>query len=104
MEDKLIAAIVAMLLAAAGWLKSHSEVNDVKADRERTKNERDTKIALLEQKCDMLQKRLDDGQVRFDKMDAELKSVNDKLITIITKVDTIIGMKARSHTPEKEPL
>ena len=104
MEDKLIAAIIAMLLAAAGWLKSHSEVNDVKADREKTKNERDTKIALLEQKCEMLQKRLDDGQVRFDKMDAELKAVNDKLITIITKVDTIIGMKARSHIPEKEPL
>lgn len=104
MDNELIAAIVAVLLAAAGWLKSHSEVESVKKDREVTKADRDTKIALLEQKCDMLERRLDDGQVRFDRMDDELKAINKSLITIITKVDTLVNMKERSHTPESRPL
>ena len=104
MDEQLIAAIVAVLLALAGWLKSHSEVESVKKDREVTKADRDTKIALLEQKCEMLERRLDDGNVRFDRMDDELKAINKSLITIITKVDTIANMKVRSHTPEDRPI
>lgn len=102
MDNELIAAIVAVLLAAAGWLKSHSEVADVKKDREATKAERDTKIALLEQKCEMLERRLDDGNSRFDRMDAELKAINNSLTTIITKVDMML--RKSGHTPEDKPI
>lgn len=102
MDNELIAAIVAVLLAAAGWLKSHSEVADVKKDREATKAERDTKIALLEQKCEMLERRLDDGNSRFDRMDAELKAINNSLTTIITKVDMML--RKSGHTPEDRPI
>ena len=102
MDNELIAAIVAVLLAAAGWLKSHSEVADVKKDREATKAERDTKIALLEQKCEMLERRLDDGNSRFDRMDAELKAINNSLATIITKVDVML--RKSGHTPEDRPI
>lgn len=102
MDNELIAAIVAVLLAVAGWIKSHSEVADVKKDREATKAERDTKIALLEQKCEMLERRLDDGNSRFDRMDAELKAINNSLATIITKVDMML--RKSGHTPEDRPI
>ena len=102
MDEQLIAAIVAVLLALAGWLKSHSEVVDVKKDREATKAQRDTKIALLEQKCAMLEQRLDDGNSRFDRMDDELKAINKSLTTIITKVDMML--RKSGHTPEDGPV
>lgn len=102
MDEQLIAAIVAVLLALAGWLKSHSEVESVKKDREVTKADRDTKIALLEQKYEMLEKRLDDGNSRFDRMDSELKAINHSLTTIITKVDMML--RKSGHTPEDRPI
>lgn len=104
MDNEVIAAIVAVLLAAAGWLKSHSEVQEVVRDRESTKHERDTKIALLEQKCEFLEDRLGDGDSRFDRMDAELKEMNKNLGNITGQLKTLISMKERSHTPESRPL
>lgn len=115
MDEQLIAAIVAVLLALAGWLKSHSEVVDVKKDREATKAQRDTKIALLEQRCQMLEKRLEDGNSRFDNLDKEIKAMNEKfdgkmekmnekLTAVITGLDTLISMKTKSHTPEDRPI
>ena len=102
MDNELIAAIVAVLLAAAGWLKSHSEVESVKKAREVSKADRDTEIALLKQKCEMLSQRLDDGQSRFDRIEGDLKEINKSLTTIITKVDMML--RRSGHTPEKEPL
>lgn len=102
MDNELIAAIVAVLLAAAGWLKSHSEVESVKKAREVTKADRDTEIALLKQRCEMLSQRLDDGQSRFDRIEGDLKEINKSLTTIITKVDMML--RRSGHTPEKEPL
>lgn len=85
MDNELIAAIVAVLLAAAGWLKSHSEVAEVKADREQTKKDRDTKIALLEQQCSEMRKRLDDG-------DAVMKGLQSTLSELNANVSFIRGM------------
>ena len=115
MDEQLIAAIAALLLAIAGWLKSHSEVESVKKDREVTKADRDTKIALLEQKCETLERRLEDGNSRFDNLDNEIKAMNEKfdsnmgnmrekLTSVITKLDTLLSLKSRSHTPEDRPL
>lgn len=115
LQSKFVAGFLSLVLAAAAWFKSHTEVNDVKADREKTKNERDTKIALLEQKVEMLEKqleedrirfekRMDEGSQRFDRIDSDMKSMNDKLTTIITKFDTLLSIKAKAHTPEREPL
>jgi predicted nuclease with TOPRIM domain len=115
MEEKLITAIIALILAVAAWLKSHSEVENVKKDRELTKADRDTKIALLEQKCEMLESRLNDGNSRFDSLDTEMKSMNEKfdgkmgsmnekLVAVCTKLDVLIGIKNKSHTPEERPL
>ena len=111
----LIGSVVIFLTAAAGLFKVWTDLAKVKADRESTKHERDTKIALLEQECKFLRGRLDEGQDRFDKIDVEIKSMNDKfsgkmetmsekLTTIITKFDSMIAVQKRSHTPEDKPL
>lgn len=89
----LVNAIVAVLVAAAGWLKSHTEVNAVKRDRESTKVERDTKIALLESKVSDLEKRLEDGSSRFDRIEDELKSTNKTLSEIVGSLNTLITLK-----------
>ena len=94
MDDAvLVNAIVAVLVAAAGWLKSHTEVNAVKRDRESTKVERDTKIALLESKVSDLDKRLEDGSSRFDRIEDELKSTNKTLSEIVGSLNTLITLK-----------
>ena len=93
MDAVLVNAIVAVLVAAAGWLKSHTEVNAVKRDRESTKVERDTKIALLESKVSDLDKRLEDGSSRFDRIEDELKSTNKTLSEIVGSLNTLITLK-----------
>ena len=94
MDDAvLVNAFVAVLVAAAGWLKSHTEVNAVKRDRESTKVERDTKIALLESKVSDLDKRLEDGSSRFDRIEDELKSTNKTLSEIVGSLNTLITLK-----------
>lgn len=103
-NPELIGSIVGVLIAAAGWLKSHSEVGEVKKDREATKHERDTKIALLEQKCEFLENRLSDGDNHFERMDSELKQMNHNLGVITGQLKTLVSMKTRSHTPEEGPV
>ena len=94
MDDAvLVNAVVAVLVAAAGWFKSHTEVNAVKHDRESTKVERDTKIALLESKVSDLEKRLEDGSSRFDRIEDELKSTNKTLSEIVGSLNTLITLK-----------
>lgn len=89
----LVNAIVAVLVAAAGWIKSHTEVNAVKRDRESTKVERDTKIALLESKVSDLDKRFEDGSSRFERIEDELKSTNKTLSEIVGSLNTLITLK-----------
>lgn len=83
MNEQLLAAIIAVLVAAAGWLKSHTEVNAVKRDRENTKVERDTRIAILESKVAEMDKRLEEGNDRFERFERELKETNGMLRELI---------------------
>ena len=41
MTPELVAAIIAVLMAAANWLKSKTEIDKIKADRLETKSSRD---------------------------------------------------------------
>ena len=86
MDNELIAAIVAVLLAAAGWLKM----------------ERDTKIALLEQKVAEHDKMMENGNERFDRIERELKETNGLLREMLGMFK--MTTKAASHTPEERPL
>lgn len=98
MDEQLIAAIVAVLLAAAGWLKSHSEVQSVKRDRESTKVERDTKMAVMEQKNQELEKRLDNAEMRTGKIEDKLDKTNMLLSQLVGMFKATL--RAKSHQPE----
>lgn len=70
--------------------KAKSEAKDAKdraeaiaKDREVTKIERDTKIALLEAKCSEMEKRLNEGNDRFERFEKELKETNGMLRELI---------------------
>ena len=90
-SEQLIPVIIAFLVAATGWLKSHTEVKAVQRDREATKVERDTRIALLEAKVSEMDKRLEEGNDRFERFEKELKETNGML-------RELIGMFKGSHS------
>lgn len=92
----VIAAVVAVLLAAAGWLKSHSEVQNVKNDREATKQQRDTEIALLKADLENLRKQLkeykDDTDKRLCEGDAIMKGFTEQFSVLNGNVSFIRGL------------
>lgn len=96
MDDKLIAAVVAVLLAVAGWLKSHSEVAEVKADREQTKKSRDTEIALLKSELETQKKQAEDFRAYIEKRltegDVVMKGLTKQLSVLNGNVSFIRGL------------
>lgn len=96
MDDKLIAAVVAVLLAVAGWLKSHSEVAEVKADREQTKKNRDTEIALLKSELETQKKQAEDFRAYIEKRltegDVVMKGLTEQLSVLNGNVSFIRGL------------
>lgn len=96
MDDKLIAAVVAVLLAVAGWLKSHSEVAEVKADREQTKKSRDTEIALLKSELETQKKQAEDFRAYIEKRltegDAIMKGFTEQFSVLNGNVSFIRGL------------
>ena len=98
MEDQLILAIITFFLSVSGWLKSHSEIQSVKRDRESTKVERDTRMAVVEQKNVELEKRLDAGETRFSKIEDKLDKTNMLLSQLVGMFKATL--RAKSHQPE----
>lgn len=96
MDNELIAAVVAVLLAAAGWFKSHSEVNDVKADREQTKKSRDTEIALLKSELETQKKQAEEFRAYIEKRltegDVVMKGLTEQLSVLNGNVSFIRGL------------
>lgn len=96
MDDKLIAAVVAVLLAVAGWLKSHSEVAEVKADREQTKKSRDTEIALLRSELETQKKQAENFRAYIEKRltegDVVMKGLTEQLSVLNGNVSFIRGL------------
>lgn len=96
MDDKLIAAVAAVLLAVAGWLKSHSEVAEVKADREQTKKSRDTEIALLKSELETQKKQAEEFRAYIDKRltegDVVMKGLTGQLSVLNGNVSFIRGL------------
>ena len=96
MEEKLITALVAFLLAGAAWLKSHSEVAEVKADREQTKKNRDTEIALLKSELETQRKQSEDFRAYIEKRltegDVVMKGFTEQLSVLNGNVSFIRGL------------
>lgn len=129
MDDPIIAAIVAILMGIAGvlgaiavYIRSRAGDKEIKEERATTKIERDKEIqdlqvrlavaeaknADLEKKHEAYasetNKRLQEGDDKFDRVDGEFKEMNKLLGIIVGKLDVLVSMKERSHTPEGRPL
>ena len=79
-------------------LKAHSESTDIVRSREATKHERDTRIALLEQKVEEHEKMMANGNDRFDRIERELKETNGLLRELLGMFK--MTTRAKGHTPE----
>ena len=119
MSEQFLAAIIQILVglgsvlgAVAVYIRSRAKLQEIKDDRQQTKQLRDKEIQDLQVQVAVLEsenteikkrldsvnaetrKRLDDGDSRFVRMDG----------TIIGRLDVIVSMKNRSHTPEERHL
>lgn len=97
MDPKLLAAIIAVLMglasvlgAVATYIKSRSEVGGIKADREKTKQERDheietlkTEVAVLKALQEETNKRLAEGTNQFKALDDKVDTTNNLLNQIV---------------------
>lgn len=129
MDNELIAAVVAVLMGIAGvlgaiavYIRSKAGDKEIKEERANTKIERDkeiqelqVRIAVVEAKNSDLEKKLEahsvetnkrlaEGDNKFDRVDGEFKEMNKSLGIIVGKLDVLVSMKERSHTPEARPL
>ena len=129
MSEQFLAAIIQILVglgsvlgAVAVYIRSRAKLQEIKDDRQQTKQLRDKEIQDLQVQVAVLKaenteikkqldavnaetrKRLDDGDSRFVRMDGEFKEMNKSLGTIIGRLDVIVSMKNRSHTPEERHL
>lgn len=84
---ELIAATIAVLTALAGWLKSHSEVASVKADRERTRVERDTKIAILENELNHIRIDTTDLAKSIDELQKSIVSLQISVNKLLVEME-----------------
>lgn len=98
MQEELIRAIIEVLVALAIFLKGRSDVASVRKEREVTKQERDTRIALLEQKVTEHDKMMENGNERFDRIERELKETNGLLRELLGMFK--MTTRAKGHTPE----
>ena len=98
MQEELIRAIIEVLVALAIFLKGRSDVASVRKEREVTTQERDTRIALLEQKVTEHDKMMENGNERFDRIERELKETNGLLRELLGMFK--MTTRAKGHTPE----
>ena len=84
MTPELIAAIIACLGALAGWLKSHSEVSSVRAERQETKAQRDRDSMDLHDQVLKNSFEVANMKGRIDLHDEKLDDINKQTL-LLTK-------------------
>lgn len=129
MSEQFLAAIIQILVglgsvlgAVAVYIRSRAKLQEIKDDRQQTKQLRDKEIQDLQVQVAVLKsenteikkrldsvnaetrKRLDDGDARFVCMDGEFKETNKLLGVIVGRLDVLMSMKNRSHTPDGRHL
>ena len=105
MDDEITKAIVLFFAAAASactalaaYLKSRSEVQGVKKDREETKKQRDIEMALIKAKQNELERRQDFADSRTATIEGKLDKTNNLLSEIVGMVK--MAMRATpGHAP-----
>lgn len=96
-------ALALFLTTAAAYLKSRSEVSSVKREREVTKQQRDTEIALLKAKSDELERRQNAADSRTTSIENKLDETNCLLSQLVGMFKMALRASP-THAPEKKPL
>lgn len=97
MTPELIAAIIACLGALAGWLKSHSEVSSVRAERQETKAQRDKdSLDLHDQvlknsfEVSGMKGRIDLHEEKLEDINRQTMVLTKQLAEVCVKLDIVI--------------
>lgn len=81
MTPELGAAIVALLLAAANWIKNKTEIDKIKADRLETKSNRDAEFQRMHDEQIRMQCQLEQQdkniKILFEQSVANSSAIND---------------------------
>lgn len=85
---QLMPGFLGVLAGIAAWLKGHSEVNQVKKDREDTKKERDESIQKLSWEISRMQ----EEQVHQSSLNDEFRQQFTMLNKSITEIKTLVEL------------
>ena len=85
---QLMPGFLGVLAGIAAWLKGHSEVNQVKKDREDTKKERDESIQKLSWEIS----RMEEEQVHQSSLNDEFRQQFALLNKSITEIKTLVEL------------
>lgn len=99
MSPELGAAVVSLIVAAAGWLRNHSEVQAINQDRETVKANRDADSQKLHDDVLRLQctqsTHADNIKVLFEQQvaaNASIGSLTTQVAQLTTRIDQVIDI------------
>lgn len=113
-----VGAIIKALMSDSKASRAEAKAKEIEEARAATKIERDTRIAVLEEKNKYLESRLSEGNDRFEKLEKKIDETNKN----VEQTNHILGeikgalmnsglvfsgtpvIRRSGHTPEREPV
>lgn len=92
---QLIPGFLGVLTGFGAWLKGHSEVNQVKREREDTKRERDESIQKLGWEIARLKEEQTHQRLLNDDFRQQLSTLNTSIVEVKTLVELLVDNKIR---------
>lgn len=113
-----VGSLIKAFMSDSKASRAEAKAKEIEEARAATKIERDTRIAVLEEKNKYLESRLSEGNDRFEKLEKKIDETNKN----VEQTNHILGeikgalmnsglvfsgtpvIRRSGHTPEKEPL
>lgn len=113
-----VGSLIKAFMSDSKASRAEAKAKEIEEARAATKIERDTRIAVLEEKNKYLESRLSEGNDRFEKLEQKIDETNKN----VEQTNHILGeikgalmnsglvfsgtpvIRRSGHTPEKEPL
>lgn len=113
-----VGSLIKAFMSDSKASRAEAKAKEIEEARAATKIERDTRIAVLEEKNKYLESRLSEGNDRFEKVEQKIDETNKN----VEQTNHILGeikgalmnsglvfsgtpvIRRSGHTPEKEPL
>lgn len=113
-----VGSLIKAFMSDSKASRAEAKAKEIEEARAATKIERDTRIAVLEEKNKYLESRLSEGNDRFEKVEKKIDETNKN----VEQTNRILGeikgalmnnglvfsgtpvIRRSGHTPEKEPL